>query len=160
MYKSNTLWNQYRIIKIIIFPVRSLVRKASDISVSSQSSVEEDDIEAKRKRFARKGSRDSSLQDFLEDRLSESKRVTKGRLSSTSSTSIDVSMDEDSGHGGERNPGLERLIAIIHHCFTEKEQEAAQKEAKMKRARMQRQPTIDEEPDSKYRNQIVSTETR
>lgn len=100
-------------------------------------------MEAKGKRFAREYS--SSLQDFLEDRLSESKMVTKGRLASTSSTSIDVSIDEESAYGVERNPGLVRLKKIIHECFAE--QEAAQKEAKLKRPMLQKQPTINEEPD-------------
>lgn len=102
-------------------------------------------MEAKGKRFAREYS--SSLQDFLEDRLSESKKITKVRLASTSSTSIDVSIDEESAYGVERNPGLVRLKKIIHECFAGKEQEAAQKEAKLKRPMLQKQPTINEEPD-------------
>ncbi|XP_062575244.1 uncharacterized protein LOC134237164 isoform X1 [Saccostrea cucullata] len=129
--------------------IRNLERRTSDCSISSQSSLEEDDIEARRKRFARKGSREGSLQDFLEDRLSESKSVTKGRLSSTSSTSIDISMDEDSSNDWERNPELMRLRRKVDEFFVAKEkqeQDSIQQNAKLRRAKMQRQPTINEEP--------------
>ncbi|XP_061176141.1 uncharacterized protein LOC133185098 [Saccostrea echinata] len=129
--------------------MKVLERRTSDCSISSQSSLEEEDFEARRKRYARKGSREGSLQDFLENRLSESKSVTKGRLSSTSSTSIEISMDEDSSNVGERNPELMKLRKKIDECFEAKEKQeldSSQQNAKLRRTRMQRQPTINEEP--------------
>lgn len=129
-----------------------LERRTSNISVSSQSSVEEDDLEDRRKRFARKGSRESSLQNFLEDRLLESKNVTKGRHSSSSSISMEVSMDEESTFiEVERNPALVSLKKFIYDRFAARDEQESvkrsQQEIKQKRARMQKQqPTITEEP--------------
>lgn len=131
--------------------MRQLERRTSDISVSSQSSLEEDDLEDRRKRFARKGSRESSLQNFLEDRLLESKIITKGRHSSSSSISIEVSMDEDSTFVEvERNPALMSLKKFINDRFAARDQQdskKSQQEIKQKRSRMQQQhATITEEP--------------
>lgn len=131
--------------------MRQLERRTSDISVSSQSSLEEDDLEDRRKRFARKGSRERSLQNFLEDRLLESKIITKGRHSSSSSISIEVSMDEDSTFVEvERNPALVSLKKFIYDRFAARDQQdskKSQQEIKQKRSRMQQQhATITEEP--------------
>uniref|UniRef100_A0A8W8J2E9 Uncharacterized protein n=1 Tax=Magallana gigas TaxID=29159 RepID=A0A8W8J2E9_MAGGI len=131
--------------------VRQLERRTSDISVSSQSSLEEDDPEKRKKRFARKGSRESSLQYFLEDKLLESKFITKGRHSSSSSISMEISMDEDSTFVEvERNPALVSLKKFIYGRFAARDQQdskKSQQEIKQKRSRMQQQhATITEEP--------------
>ena len=102
-------------------------------------------------RSERKGSRESSLQNFLEDRLLESKIITKGRLSSSSSISMEVSMDEDSIFVEvERNPALVSLKKFIYDRFAARDQQdskKSQQEIKQKRSRMQQQhATITEEP--------------
>lgn len=134
--------------------VKLLERRTSNISVSSQGSLEEDELEARRKRFARKGSRESSLQDFLEDRLSESKSVAKGRHLSSSSISFEVSVDEDIVRPEVKiNPDMLKLKQFLHERFAAKDKKdsenKSQQDAKQKRARMQRQPTITEEPTGK-----------